>query len=220
MAALMMWLWNGFNRVLDGSIFVAREPAPPPMDPDHPFVREHIKGHHGKYSTQYQGTSADAPPPYAYAQESEHRAELAQQLRGLVSPALLFLHLSSTPHTDDSAIVQIVDIYCSNQAAEKFEPHDIVDLILKFHISDAAKVCPPPKKKHAHEKRESERSECECVPKRARARATLLLIGLFCFCFWPCYRWTLCMRLFPRAGSAQTLMPRPAEPFSQLWKQT
>ena len=182
MAALMMWLWNGFNRVLDGSIFVAREPAPPPMDPDHPFVREHIKGHHGKYSTQYQGTSADAPPPYAYAQESEHRAELAQQLRGLVSPALLFLHLSSTPHTDDSAIVQIVDIYCSNQAAEKFEPHDIVDLILKFPISGAAKVCPPPQKKNTRMRRGRVRgvSVSVCLRELARVRRCCLLV---CFVF-------------------------------------
>lgn len=125
MAAFLGMVWNGFCRVLDGSIFVARERHPP------------IGGHCTNESNY--GVLPSQPPKYEHLQFD--RLQARYNLKQVISPASLFVLLSREPISNPSELVAIVDAYCQNQRSAKFAPSDIVDLILKFSLDDPCKVC-------------------------------------------------------------------------------
>ncbi|EGD72700.1 hypothetical protein PTSG_04429 [Salpingoeca rosetta] len=140
MAAFAMWVWNGLNRILDGSVFVTREPQPPPIDPDaHPYAQAHVETYHGEYRPAYAKKSTTVSPP-TYASVAASKPGTAEQLRGVVSPALLFVHLDQARGMGEQDVINTVQAYCSNPSAAKFAPHDMIDIILKFRLTDPAKL--------------------------------------------------------------------------------
>eukprot|EP00043_Microstomoeca_roanoka_P025434 m.8704 g.8704 ORF g.8704 m.8704 type:complete len:220 (-) comp5512_c0_seq1:188-847(-) len=133
-------VWNGFNRVLDGSIFVSvdrREPPSPP--PPSSFAYGQPPSPLPPPYNSYPSSSSTYPssPPQPY----DHAAEMrARGLETTASPALLFRTLSERVEVRDDELLDIVNEYVNNPGAAKFAPTDMTDLILKFQFSDSRKV--------------------------------------------------------------------------------